>query len=80
MFALVLLCCVVLYKQKPLRQADHSSKGVLPSILISLRNVRCEAAKVILRTVQPLMTIIINDKQLFLIDIVLILTTARAKE
>jgi hypothetical protein len=25
--------------------ADHSSKGVLPSVLIRLQNLRCEAAR-----------------------------------
>jgi hypothetical protein len=38
-----------------LRRADHSSKGVLPCVLIRLRNLRCEAAKVLIRTIEPLM-------------------------
>jgi hypothetical protein len=36
-----------------LRRADHSSKGVLSSVLIRLRILRCEAAKVLVRSVQP---------------------------
>jgi hypothetical protein len=40
------------------RRADHSSKGVLPSILIRLRNLQCEAARVLTRTVEPLMMMI----------------------
>jgi hypothetical protein len=34
---------------------QHSSKGVLPSVLIILRNRRCEAAEVLIRTIEPLM-------------------------
>jgi hypothetical protein len=33
----------------PLRQADHSPKGVVPNVLIRLRNLRCEAARVLTR-------------------------------
>jgi hypothetical protein len=40
---------------RPLRRADNTSKGVLPSVLIGLRNLRCEATKVLTRTVEPLM-------------------------
>jgi hypothetical protein len=29
-----------------MRRVDHSSKGVLPSVLLSLRNLRCEATEV----------------------------------
>jgi hypothetical protein len=50
MFVFAFLCCVILCRQRPLRRADHSSKGVLPSVLIRLRNLRCEAAKVLTRT------------------------------
>jgi hypothetical protein len=32
----VFLCCVVLCNYRPLRRADHSSKGILPSVLIKL--------------------------------------------
>jgi hypothetical protein len=39
--------------------ADHSSKGVLTSVLIRLRNLRCEAAKGLTRTVEPLMMMMI---------------------
>jgi hypothetical protein len=52
-----MLCCPV--QVEALRRADNSSKGVLPNILIRLRNLQCEAAKVLTRTVQPLMMIII---------------------
>jgi hypothetical protein len=38
-----------------LRRADHSSKAVISSVLIRIRNLRCEAAKVLARTVGPLM-------------------------
>jgi hypothetical protein len=55
MLVFVFLCCVVLCRQRPLRRADHSSKGVLPSVLVRLRNLRCEAAKVLTETVDPLM-------------------------
>jgi hypothetical protein len=37
-----------------LRRADYLSKGVLSSVQIILRNVRCEAAEVLARTVEPL--------------------------
>jgi hypothetical protein len=37
--------------------ADHSSKGVLPNVLIRLQNLWCEAAKVLTRTVEPLMIV-----------------------
>jgi hypothetical protein len=48
--------CVVLCRWKSLRRSDHSSKGVLPSVLIRLLNLRCEAAKVLLtRIVEPMM-------------------------
>jgi ppGpp synthetase/RelA/SpoT-type nucleotidyltranferase len=43
-----------------LRQADHLSKEVLPSVLIRLQNLRCEAAKVLKKTVEPLMMMIHN--------------------
>jgi hypothetical protein len=36
---------------------DHSSKGVLPRVLIRQRNLQCEGAKVLTRTVEPLMMI-----------------------
>jgi hypothetical protein len=51
----VFRCCVVLCRQRPLRRADNTSKGVLPSVLIGLWNLRCEATKVLTRTVEPLM-------------------------
>jgi hypothetical protein len=37
--SLVFICCVVLCRQRPLWRADHSSKGVLPCVLIRLRNL-----------------------------------------
>jgi hypothetical protein len=40
---------------KYLRRAGHPSKGTLLSVLVRLRNLRCEAAKVLTRTVEPLM-------------------------
>jgi hypothetical protein len=40
MFAFVFLC-LVLFRQRPLRQADHSSKGVLPGVRIRLKNLSC---------------------------------------
>jgi hypothetical protein len=55
MFVFVFLCCVVLCRYRPLRRADDSSKGVLPSILIRLLNLQCGAANVLTRTVEPLM-------------------------
>jgi hypothetical protein len=47
MFVLVcvVLCCRV--QERPQRWANHSSKGVVPNVLIRLRNLRCEAAKVL---------------------------------
>jgi hypothetical protein len=36
----------------PLGWADHPTKGVMPSVLIRLRNLRCKAAKVLRRTVE----------------------------
>jgi hypothetical protein len=56
MFIFVFLFCVVLYGQMSLRRADHSSKGVLPNVLIRVRNLRCEVAKVII------MVILYNEK------------------
>jgi hypothetical protein len=53
-FVFMFLCCVVLCRQRPLRQAEHSSKRALLSVL-RLRNLRCEVAKVLTRTVDPLM-------------------------
>jgi hypothetical protein len=41
--------------ERPLRQADHLSKRVLPCVLITLRNLQCEEAKVLARIVEPLM-------------------------
>jgi hypothetical protein len=41
------------------RRADNSSKGVLPSILIRLLNLRCEAARVLTKTVEPLMMMMV---------------------
>jgi hypothetical protein len=35
------LCCVVLCGQRLLRRGNHSFKGVLPSVLIKLRNFAC---------------------------------------
>jgi hypothetical protein len=55
MFFFVFLCRVDLCRQRPLRGADHSYKGVLTSVLIRLRNLRCETARVLTRTVEPLM-------------------------
>jgi hypothetical protein len=46
MFVFVFLCCVVLCR---------GICDVLPSVLIRSRNLRCEAAKVLTRTVEPLM-------------------------
>jgi hypothetical protein len=57
MFVFVFLCCVVLCTLRPLQRADHSSKGVLPSVLLRSWNLRCEAAEVLTRIVEPLMTI-----------------------
>jgi hypothetical protein len=37
------------------RRADHSSKEVLPCVLIRSRSLRCEAAKILTGTVEPLM-------------------------
>jgi hypothetical protein len=54
MFVFMFLCSVVLCKSRPLRRADRLSKGVLPSVLIRIRNLRCEAAKVFTRTVNSL--------------------------
>jgi hypothetical protein len=48
MFVFVFLCCVV-------RVGDNSFKGVLPIVLLRLRNLQCEAVKVLTRTVGPLM-------------------------
>jgi hypothetical protein len=62
MFLFVFLCCVVLFRQRPLRRDGHSSKEVLPSGLTRLRNLRCEAAKVLTRTVELLMMIIFSYK------------------
>jgi hypothetical protein len=65
MLVFVFLCHVVLYR--PLRWADHSSKGVLPSVLIRLRNLPCEVAKVLRRTLEQLMMVmilIIHDRLL----------------
>jgi hypothetical protein len=59
MFVFVFLC-----RQRPLRRADHSSKGVLPTILIRLRNLRCETAKVLTRTVEPLMIMMMITRYL----------------
>jgi hypothetical protein len=59
MFVFVFLCCVVLCRYRPLRRADHSSKGVLTSVLISSRNLQCGAARVLTRTVEPLMMMIL---------------------
>jgi hypothetical protein len=47
---------------RPLRRGDHSSKEVLLSILIILRNLRREAAKVLTRTVEPLMVMVMMMK------------------
>jgi hypothetical protein len=49
MFVFVFLCCVVLCR---------SSKGILTSVLIRLRNLQCKVAKVLTRTVEPLMMMI----------------------
>jgi hypothetical protein len=49
MFVFVFLC-----RQRPLRRADQLSKGVLSSIIIRLRNLQREAAKVLTRTAEPL--------------------------
>jgi hypothetical protein len=47
---------------------DHSFKGVLPSVLIiRLRNLQCEAVKVLTRTVEPLM--IMAMMMIMIIDI-----------
>jgi hypothetical protein len=44
MFVLLFLCvCTVLCRYSPLRRADHSSKGVLPGVLIRFRNLWCQA-------------------------------------
>jgi hypothetical protein len=32
MFVLMFICCVVLCRQRPLRRADHSSRGVIPPV------------------------------------------------
>jgi hypothetical protein len=32
--SLVFICCVVLCRQRPLRRADHSSRGVLPCVQV----------------------------------------------
>jgi hypothetical protein len=37
------------------RKRKHSSKGVLPSVLIRLQNLWHDAAKVLTRTVEPLL-------------------------
>jgi hypothetical protein len=55
MFVFLFLCCVALCRLRPLRRAEHSSRGVLPSVLTRLRNMQCEAAKVLTGTVEPLM-------------------------
>jgi hypothetical protein len=47
----VMLSCIVV----PLSQAYHLSKGVLSSVLIILRNLRCEAAMTLTGIVEPLM-------------------------
>jgi hypothetical protein len=52
------LCCVVLGTYRPLRHADHSYKGVLPSALL-LRHLQCEAAKVLTRTVELMLMMMI---------------------
>jgi hypothetical protein len=57
--SIVFICCVVLCRQRPLRRADHLSERVLPCVLIRLRNLPCEAAKVLTRTVQTLMMMMI---------------------
>jgi hypothetical protein len=46
------LCCQC--RLRPLRQAGLSCRGDLPCVLIRLRNLRCEAADVITRTVYTL--------------------------
>jgi len=38
-----------------LRWADYSFNGVLPSVLIRLRNLRCAETKVLRRTAEPVM-------------------------
>jgi capsid protein len=38
-----------------LRQADHSSKGVLPSVLLRLQDLQFEAAEVLTKTAKSLM-------------------------
>jgi hypothetical protein len=55
----VFLCCAILSRYRPLLRADHSSKEVLQRVLIRLRNLRSEAAKVLTKTVQPLMTMVV---------------------
>jgi hypothetical protein len=45
---------VFLCRDRPLRRAGHLSKGVLLSVLTRLRNLRCEAAEFLTRTVEPL--------------------------
>jgi hypothetical protein len=66
MFVFVFLCYVVLWRYGPLRQADNSSKGVLPSVYNRLRNLRCEAAKV-LTTVEPLMMTMNSSNKVYLV-------------
>jgi hypothetical protein len=61
MFVFVFLCSVTLCS--PLRRADHSSKGVLPRVLIRLRNIGCEATKVLKRTVEPQMMLMMMTRR-----------------
>jgi hypothetical protein len=63
MFGCVFPCCVFMCRQRPLRLTDHLFKRVLTSTLISLRNLGCEAAKVLTRIVEPL-TMMMKLKQL----------------
>jgi hypothetical protein len=53
----VCFCVVLSFVGRSLQRADHWSKEVLLSVLIRSRNLRCEAAKVLTRTVDPLMMI-----------------------
>jgi hypothetical protein len=55
MFAFVFLCCFALCWYRCLTRADHLPKDVLPSVILTLRNLRCEAARVLTRTVEQLM-------------------------
>jgi hypothetical protein len=60
MFVLVFLCCFILCRLKRLPRADHSSKGVLPSVKIDYQNLPCEATKILIRIVQPMMNEWVN--------------------